>query len=50
MKRDGFITVRLPEEMKQKIQKIAQEKMWTLSQTIYVILCDYFGDAEDGEQ
>ena len=50
MKRDGFITVRLPEEMKLKIQEIAQEKMWTLSQTIYVILCDYFAEAEDGKQ
>ena len=50
MKRDGFITVRLPEEMKLKIQEIAQEKMWTLSQTIYVILCDYFAEAENGDQ
>ena len=46
MKRNEFITVRLPEEMKNKIQKIAQEKMWTLSQTIYVILCDYFAEEE----
>ena len=49
-KRTEYITVMLPVELKQKIQNIAQEKMWTLSQTVYVILSDYFADAEDGKQ
>lgn len=44
MKRTEYITVMLPKEMKEKIQKIAEEKMWTLSQTVYVILLDYFAD------
>lgn len=50
-KRTEYITVMLPVELKQKIQMIAREKMWTLSQTVYVILCDYFADeAEDGQE
>lgn len=44
MKRTEYVTVMLPLEMKKKIQEIAREKMWTLSQTVYVILCDYFAD------
>lgn len=44
MKRDSYITIRLPEEMKNKIQNIARDKMWSISQTVYVILCDYFAD------
>lgn len=43
-KRSEYVTVMLPKEMKEKIQKIAQEKMWTISQTVYVILCDYFAE------
>lgn len=42
MKRSEYITVMLPLELKQKIQKIAEEKKWTLSQTVFIILNEYF--------
>lgn len=41
-KRNEYVTVMLTTEMKIKIQEIAKENMWTISQTVYVMLRDYF--------
>lgn len=47
MKRTEYVTVMLTKELKDKIQEIAKEKMWTISQTVYVILTDYFASFDD---
>lgn len=47
MKRTEYVTVMLTKELKEKIQNIAKEKIWTISQTVYVILTDYFAAMED---
>lgn len=41
-KRTEYVTVMLTSDMKIKIQEIAKENMWTISQTVYVMLRDYF--------
>lgn len=41
-KRNEYVTVMLTSDMKIKIQEIAKENMWTISQTVYVMLRDYF--------
>lgn len=54
-KRYEYVTVMLTKNMKHKIQSVAEENMWTISQTVYVMLCDYFAsmgwnDAPDGAE
>lgn len=47
MKRTEYLTVMITKDLKEKIQEIAKEKMWTLSQTVYVILTDYFASTDE---
>lgn len=44
MKKTEQIGVRLSPELKEKLQKIADEKHWTLSQTVNLILEAYCKD------
>lgn len=41
-KRNEYVTVMLTTDMKIKIQEVAKENRWTISQTVYVMLRDYF--------
>lgn len=41
MKKSEYITFRLDEELKVQIQLKAQEKRWTISQTVAVMLEEY---------
>ena len=44
MKKSDFITLRTDKETKDKIQKIATEKKWTVSQTCEVLIKDQLKD------
>lgn len=44
MKRTDSITIRCTPELKAKLQEIAKEKKWTLSQTVALILEAYCKD------
>lgn len=48
MKKSESITIRVSEEMKKELQKKAQEKRWTLSQTVAIICEEYLKNK--GEQ
>lgn len=41
MKKSEYITFRLDEDLKVQIQLKAQEKRWTISQTVAVMLEEY---------
>lgn len=44
MKKTDSITVRVTPELKYELQKIAEDKKWTLSQTVALILEAYCKD------
>lgn len=46
MKKTDSITIRCTPELKQELQKIADEKKWTLSQTAVLILEAYINSKD----
>lgn len=45
-KKSEFISVRVDKDTKEKIEKLANEKRWSKSQTVEIIINEYFSREE----